>query len=87
MDPYEYHLEKCGIDSFKKLEHSLIHSFWPGQGEDIEDENDDLIEEGRDIIQEDINVHEIEYTRGDNEIVKIFNQKCVRCLERNSDYI
>ena len=87
LDPYEYHLEKCGIDSFKKLEHSLIHSFWPGQGEDIEDENDDLIEEGRDIIQEDINVHEIEDTRGDNEIVKIFNQKCVICLERNSDYI
>ena len=78
LDPYEYHLEKCGIDSFKKLEQCLIHSFWPGHGAYIE--NDD-------IIQEDINIHEIEYTHGDNEIVKVFNQKCVICLERNSDYI
>ena len=87
LDPYEYHLEKCGIDSFKKLERSLIHTLWPGQGEDIEDEDDVLVEEGGDIIQEDINIHEIEYTRGDNEIVKVFNQKCVICLERDSEYI
>ena len=74
LDPYDYHLEKCGIDSFKKLERSLIHSFWPGHGGDIENE-------------EDINIHEIEYTHGDNEIVKVFNQKCVICLERESVFI
>ena len=34
LDPYDYHLEKCGIDSFKKLERNLIHTFWPGHGED-----------------------------------------------------
>ena len=79
LDPYEYHLEKCGIDSFKKLERSLIHTFYPGHVEDDE--------ENEDNFQEDINIHEIEYTRGDNEIVKIFNQKCVICLERKSDYI
>ena len=89
LDPYDYHLEKCGIDSFRKLERSLIHTCWPGHGEDIEneDEDADLVEEGRDIIQEDINIHEMEYTRGDNEIVKVFNQKCVICLERESAYI
>ena len=80
LDPYEYHLEKCGIESFKKLERCLIHTFRPSHGEDIEDEDDDLVEE-------DINIHEIEYTQGDNEIVKVFNQKCVICLERDSDYI
>ena len=80
LDPYDFHLEKCGIDSFKKLERSLIHSFWSGHGEDIEVEDDVLVEE-------DINIHEIEYTHGDNEIVKVFNQKCVICLERDSDYI
>ena len=79
-DPYEYHLEKCGIDSFKKLERILIHSFWSGYGEDIEDEDDVLVEE-------DIIIHEKEYTHGDNEIIKVFNQKCVICLERDSDYI
>ena len=26
LDPYDYHVEKCGLDSFKKLEHSLIHT-------------------------------------------------------------
>ena len=33
LDPYDYHLEKRGIDSFKKLERNLIHTFWPGHGE------------------------------------------------------
>ena len=55
LDPYEYHLEKCGIDSFKNLERILIHTLWPGYGDDIEDEDDVLIEEGGDI-----NIHEIE---------------------------
>ena len=27
LDPFDYHLEKCGVDSFKKLEHILIHTF------------------------------------------------------------
>ena len=44
----------------------------------IEDEEDD---------EEDVNVHEQEYTDGSNEIVKIFNRKCVICLERDSEYI
>ena len=25
--PYDYHLNKCGVDSFKTLERSLIHTF------------------------------------------------------------
>ena len=28
LDPFDYHLEKCGVDSFKKLEHSLIDTCW-----------------------------------------------------------
>ena len=87
LDPYDYHVEKCGIDSFKKLERILIPTFSPGHGEDIENEDGDLIEENEDNIQEDINIHELEYTNGSNEVVKVFNQKCVICLERNSDYI
>ena len=82
LDPFDYHLEKCGIDSFKKLERSLIHSFWLGHGED-----DNLVENNEDNIQEDVNIHELEYTDGSNEIVKVFNQKCVICLERDSKYI
>ena len=63
FDPYDYHLEKCGIDSFKILERSLIHTFDFGHGEDIVEENEDLIE--------------TQYFNGNNEMVKIFNQKCV----------
>ena len=70
LDPYDYHLEKCGVDSFKKLERCLIHTFWPGHGDNTEND-DDLIEE--DIIDEDENLIETHYFNGNNEMVKIFN--------------
>ena len=76
LDPYDYHLEKCGIDSFKKLERNLIHTFWPGHGEDILDVDDEL-EENEDLI-------ETQYLNGNNEVVKIFNQKRVIRYERDS---
>ena len=84
LDPYDYHVEKCVVDSFKKLEHSLIHTFWPGVGEDIENEDD--ISDIEDEVEEDGYLIETSYTNGNNEMVKIFNQKCVICLERDSDY-
>ena len=46
--------------------------------EDVEDEED---------VQEDVNIHELEYTDGSNEVVKIFNQKCNICRERDAEYI
>ena len=84
LDPYDYHVEKCGVDSFKKLERSLIHTFWPGVGEDIENEDD--ISDVEDEVEEDGDLIETSYTNGNNEVVKIFNQKCVICLETDSDY-
>ena len=77
LDPYDYHVEKCGVDAFKKLERSLIHTFWSGHGKD-----DDLVEE--DIVEEDENLIEPDYCNGNNEVVKIFNKKCVIRLERDS---
>ena len=82
LDPYDYHVEKCGKDAFKKLEHTQKHSSWPGVGEDIEDEDDDLVEED----EENEDLIESFYTNGNNEKVKKFNQKCVFCSERNSVY-
>ena len=82
--PYEYHFSKNGLDCFKKmLECNRIHTSWPGvdcdfMEEIFEDEEDD---------EEDVNIHEIDYMDGSNEVVKIFNQKCVICFERDSDYI
>ena len=78
LDPYDYHIGRCGVDSFKKLEHSLIHSFRPGH----EENQDDEFEED----DEDEILIEPSYTNGNNEVVKIFNQKCVICFERDSVY-
>ena len=70
LDPHDYHVQKCGLDSFKKLEHSLIHTCWPGHREDIENEDDildvkDEVDGGADLI-------ETSYTNGNNEVVKNF---------------
>ena len=81
LDPYDYHLEKCGIDSFKKLERNLIHSFWPGHGEY---DDDDLVEE--DVVEGIEDLIETQHFNGNNEMVKIFNQNCVICYERDSVY-
>ena len=64
---------------FEKLERNLIHSFWSGLGEDIDD---DLVEE--DEVEGNEDLIETQYFNVTNEIVKIFNQKCVICYERDS---
>ena len=76
LDPYDYHVEKSGEEVFKKLEHTQIHTCWPGFGEHEENEDD----------EENENLIETSFNNGDNELVKIFNQKCVICLERDGDY-
>ena len=74
VDPFDYHLEICGSDCFKKLlKCSRIHSSLSG------------MESGD--IEEDFNIHELDYTDGSNEVVKLFNQKCVICLNSDSDCI
>ena len=84
LDPYDYHVEKCGKDSFVKLEHSLIHTCWPGHGEDEGDISDveNAVVEYDNVEDEDF--LETPYLNGNNEIVKISNQNCVICLERDS---
>ena len=84
LDPNDYHLSKNGLDCFKKLiECNRIHSSWFSmESGDMEE-----IVEDEENVEEDVNVQELEYTDGSNEVVKIFNQKCVICLERDSDYI
>ena len=76
---FDYHLGKCGVVSFKTLERSRNHTFYPHIEEDAEDEDDVSVEEDEDLI-------ETKYSNGTNEVVKIFNQKCVICYERDSDY-
>ena len=84
LDPYDYHVEKCGLDSFKKLEPCFFHTCWPGHGEDIEIGDDISDVEGE--VEEVVDLIETQYLNGNKEVVKLFNQKCVICLERDSDY-
>ena len=84
MIPYDYHLNKCGVDSFKKIERSVIHTFWPGVGEDIKNEVD--ISDVEDEVEENEGLIETNYTNGNNEMVKNFNQNCVICYEKDSVY-
>ena len=42
--PFDYHLGKCGVGSFKTLECSQIHNFYPHE-EDEENEDGSLVEE------------------------------------------
>ena len=79
LDPFDYHVEKCGVDSFKKIECSLIHSYWLNREED-----DDVVEE--DIFEQEENLVETTCLNGNNEVVKIFDEKCVICLDRDSIY-
>ena len=71
--PFDYRLEKCGVNFFKTLEHSEIHTFYPLNEEDEENGGDDLAEED---VEDEVLI-ETNYTNGNKEVVKIFNQKCV----------
>ena len=75
-DPSDYHLEKCGKGSFKNIECSQIHTFYPHNGDD------DLVEEN----EEDENLIETNFTNGNNEVVRILKENCVTCCERDSVY-
>ena len=82
LDPFDYHLGKCGVDSFKTLEHTRIHTCCPRDDEENKGGEDDaLVEEDEDEVLVQLN-----YCNGNNEVVKTFNQKCLICYERDSIY-
>ena len=86
LDPYDYHLQKCGIGAFLTMEAYRIHSSWPDMncGLIVPVEDEDESDEEDDVDNADI--QKLEYKNGNNEVVKIFNQKCVICFERYSVY-
>ena len=56
--------------------------FYLASEENAEDEKYDLVEED----EKDEGLIETIYSKGNNEVVKIFNQKSVICWERDSVY-
>ena len=80
LNPFLHHLGKCGADSFKTIEHSEIHSFYL----DSEEEGEDEVEDGGDVLVEEAEgMIETNSSNGSKNVVKIFNQKCVICYERD----
>ena len=71
---------------FKKLEHSLIETCWPGHGENEDDISDVENAVAEDEVDGDENLIETRYVNGNNEVNKFFDQKCVICLETDSVY-
>ena len=45
------------------------------------------IVEDEEAVEEDVNIRALESNDGSNEVVKIFNQKSVICLEQDGDYL
>ena len=64
------------------LEHTQILTFLPGLEEHEENEDDCLVEEN----EENEDLIDTKFYNGINDVVKIFSQKCVICLERDSFY-
>ena len=60
----------------------MVHTFWPDHGED-QDQDQNEGEEDEDEDEDEGDLIETIFTNGNNEVVKIFNQKCVICLERD----
>ena len=69
-----------------KSERILIHTCWPGHGEDEDDISDAENAVAEDEVDGDEDLIETQYLNGNNEVVKVFIQKCVICLERDSIY-
>ena len=82
LDPFDYHLEKRGENSFKTLEHTQSHCFYIDSEENAEDEVDVLVEENVEVDD----LTETSYRNGTNEVVNVFIQKCVLSHERDSVY-
>ena len=78
----DYHVENCGVDSYKKVELSLINTFWPGIKEDEEVEDVEDVE----VDEQDEDLIETQYLNGNNEVVKILIKSFFICYERNSIY-
>ena len=88
LDPHDYHFCKNVLDCSKKLLGcNRIHSSWPGEECGSMEE---IVENEQDIeqhVEEDVIIHGLEYTDGSNEVLKVFNQRCLKYLKRDSEFI
>ena len=78
LDPYDYHLTKCGEDDITTMECNQIHTYHPD--EEVEEKVLDAWDREPEAF------FKPDFCNGKNEMMKILNQKCVVCFERESVY-
>ena len=86
LDPFDEHIAKCGQGGFKTLDCNQLHSFQPD--EENHDE-EDIWRAQRELyvwVEGQRNSDKPANFNGNNEILKIFNQKCVICFENLNVY-
>ena len=89
LDPFDYQFAK-GVDrAYKLMECNQIHSFHPNEDGEGDNEEEDITRAQRELddwVKEQTNLDKPKYCNGNNEMVKIFNQKCVICFENPSGF-
>ena len=91
FDPFGCHMLKCGKNAVQESRYEQIYTYYTKTNED--DEEDDE-EEGIWRAQRSLDVwareqealFKLDRCNGSNEVVKIFNQKCVMYFENRSVY-
>ena len=86
LDPFDFHVLRCGEKFCNEIEHNLIHTYYSDADED-EDEDEDIRRNQRDLEQWGAPQEELfkpYCCNGNVEIVKIFNQFYVICVETPS---
>ena len=78
LDPFDYSVSNCGENAFRELHSEQFHTCYTDEEEGDEDQEEDnaIPDTAMIMVYHDLN----------NEIVKIFNQKCVIYLDNPSNH-
>ena len=89
LEPFDYHLAKYGECAFETIECNQIHSFYPSK--EAEEGNEEGViwraqKESDGWVEERKNLDNPAYCNGNNEMVRISNQKSNICFDDPSVY-
>ena len=84
-DSFDYHFFKNGENACTRLSREVVHTYYPYKVDDDEDiwrahRVLDVLYAANEAA------HKLDYSNGNNEMVKILNQKCIKYLENRSAY-
>ena len=89
LDPFDYHLAKYGGSAFERMECNQIRGFYPIEKAEEDDDEEGIWKDQRELDGwngEQMIFDKPAYWNGNNEMVKILNQKCVTCFGNLSVY-